>query len=806
MTRLAAWTKTARTAAPHLRCILVVLLALILIYLLYAGIQTYRHVTALRAHGATLREQALASPTMVGDALRVVEGDVARLRRDLGPLLWGMRRLGWVPWVGPAVRAGPDLLEAGALYLQAGIAAWDAAGEPLAEGMAADRALPEVAPTVIRSVAARREELDAAIEQARRAADLITGIDAERLPSRVGAPLARIQGILPLITAGFEALPLLPAIAPAEGTRTYLLLAQNNDELRATGGFISSIGTLTFVDGVPTLGPMQDSYAVEDWTKAHPDPPEALREHMGIDLWTTRDANWSPDFPTAARDVAALYELNQDTEVHGVIAADMVAAARLLEVLTPLTLPNGTTVAPGEVMDTLHESWSLPEDALITSGEVVTATQDFAAIEVELVLDDRPGMAWFDSVRLEDLSGAGDNLVLNPSFEEVTSAGPRHWTATGVNAQDGITTQHAHSGSRSYAVRGVEGRGKSVSQRIARGGRAGDAFRVAAESRAEAVDLKGGDYCLRVTFLGADGTRESVSVHFPVLTHDWATAGTDALLWEWWRQRKSVVGDMIAVVQRQVTTAPQRIPWLQLLETLQDVLQARGIQMHAFDADLTAFLQGLGWNGAIVDAAQDYLNVIECNTGYNKVSTAIAREATYSVTLDDVAHPSASLLLRYKHTGEETTDACDKFRDSLASTYEGLREGCYWAYVRVYAPAGATLTACEGGDTSCSEFQELNRTTFATSIALRPGEEAMLRLEYQLPPSVVNAGKYSLYLQRQAGIPSTPVEIQFRGDVVPDAVTVTARGTDSDMPASTDALRLDLPVDQTVTAILTADR
>lgn len=82
----------------------------------------------------------------------------------------------------------------------------------------------------------------------------------------------------------------------------------------------------------------------------------------------------------------------------------------------------------------------------------------------------------------------------------------------------------------------------------------------------------------------------------------------------------------------------------------------------------------------------------------------------------------------------------------------------------------------------------------------------MLRLEYQLPPSVVNAGKYSLYLQRQAGIPSTPVEIQFRGDVVPDAVTVTARGTDSDMPASTDALRLDLPVDQTVTAILTADR
>ena len=180
----------------------------------------------------------------------------------ISAVTWGMRRLGWVPWVGPAVRAGPDLLEAGALYLQAGIAAWDAAGEPLAEGMAADRALPEVAPTVIRSVAARREELDAAIEQARRAADLITGIDAERLPSRVGAPLARIQGILPLITAGFEALPLLPAIAPAEGRAPTSSCAEQR---RATGDgrFISGIGTLTFVDGVSTPA-LQDSYAVED--------------------------------------------------------------------------------------------------------------------------------------------------------------------------------------------------------------------------------------------------------------------------------------------------------------------------------------------------------------------------------------------------------------------------------------------------------------------------------------------------------------------------------------------------------------
>ena len=358
MTRLATWTRTARLAAPHLWRILLALLALILVYLLYAGAQTYRHATSLRAHASTLKNNALSNPGIVGDELWAVRGDVARLRRDLGPLLWAARGLGWVPWVGPTVRAGPDFVAAGALYLDVGIAAWAAAGEPLAQGMADDRGLQEVAPAVIRGIAAHRAELDAAVGQARRAAGLIAGIDAERLLPPLGDPLARVQGILPLATAGLEALPLLPSVAPAEGTRTYLLLAQNNDELRATGGFISSIGTLSFVDGVPALGPMQDSYAVEDWTKAHPDPPEALREHMGIDLWTTRDGNWSPDFPTSARDVAALYELNQGTEVHGVIAVDMAAAIRLLEVLTPLTLPGGATVEPGQVMETFRQSWS----------------------------------------------------------------------------------------------------------------------------------------------------------------------------------------------------------------------------------------------------------------------------------------------------------------------------------------------------------------------------------------------------------------------------------------------------------------
>lgn len=767
MTRFKTWISTARLAVPHLRRIVLAVLALLLAYLLYAGIQTYRHATSLRGHAATLKSQALANPTIVGDELHAVRDDVARLRRDLGPLLWAARALGWLPWVGPTLGAGPDLVEAGALYLDAGIVAWDAAGEPLAQGMATDRGLQQVAPEVIQGIAAHREDLDAAAEDVQRAADLIGGIDAARLPSRLGEPLARVQDLLPLATAGFEALPLVPELAPAEGTRTYLLLAQNNDELRATGGFISSIGTLTVVDGVPALGAMQDSYAVEDWTKAHPDPPEALRQHMGIDLWTTRDANWSPDFPTSAHDVAALYALNQGAEVHGVIAVDMAAAIRLLEVLTPLTLPDGATVAPGQVMETFRQSWSLPEDALITPGVVVTATHDFEAMEVDLVYSAQTGRAWFDAVEVVAVDEPEHNLVANPSFEEgVVGALPLAWEGVHLTAEDGSVADEAYEGERSFHIAGDVAANKALRQRIAHTGAAGQAFRVRALSRTENTDYRAGPYALVVRFIGVEGKVEERTLRFPDLAYHWATAGSTDIQADWLKGRKAITQQLVMAGARRVMAGAAAVPWIDLLEEANRLLAERHIQVSVTAPGAQALLARAGWDGAMRSGGGDYVAVVDSNVGYNKVTVSLEQAIHYAVELDPGGGARSTLTLRYRNTSTRAVGVCDKYRAYVPS-YELLTQGCYWGYVRVYVPDGAVLESATGSDDAVAVGREAGLTVFSGSLFLEPGDERELRFTYTLPDAGTADGAYALMVRKQAGTDAIPLEVEI---LAPDRI------------------------------------
>ena len=113
----------------------------------------------------------------------------------------------------------------------------------------------------------------------------------------------------------------------ANGPRTYLILAQNNHELRGTGGFISTIGFVRLEGGRITELNLVDSYAVDNFEQPHPQPPPALSERMGAQLLLLRDSNWSPDFPTTAQVARALYEQDKGLATDGAIALDLEARA-----------------------------------------------------------------------------------------------------------------------------------------------------------------------------------------------------------------------------------------------------------------------------------------------------------------------------------------------------------------------------------------------------------------------------------------------------------------------------------------------
>lgn len=170
--------------------------------------------------------------------------------------------------------------------------------------------------------------------------------------------LAKLDSVLPLAPPAIQALTAVPQLLGADQPRTYLLLIQNEDELRATGGFINSVGILRLAQGHFTFE-IQNSYALDNFPAvAYPAPPEALRTYMGADLWLLRDGNWSPDFPTAANTVAGLYRLGQGETVAGVVAVDQTALKYLLQAIGPLALSDGSGTVSADTLDQfLQDHW-----------------------------------------------------------------------------------------------------------------------------------------------------------------------------------------------------------------------------------------------------------------------------------------------------------------------------------------------------------------------------------------------------------------------------------------------------------------
>ena len=141
-----------------------------------------------------------------------------------------------------------------------------------------------------------------------------------------------------LVEKGRAASILLPDIAALNGSKNYLILLQNNAELRAGGGFIGSIAKISFENGKLKKIDANDVYAIDGQLTNHVEPPKEIKEDLGQKDWYLRDSNWEPDFPTSARQSEWFYTKETGESVQGVIAMDLTAAADLLATIGTLDL------------------------------------------------------------------------------------------------------------------------------------------------------------------------------------------------------------------------------------------------------------------------------------------------------------------------------------------------------------------------------------------------------------------------------------------------------------------------------------
>jgi hypothetical protein len=183
----------------------------------------------------------------------------------------------------------------------------------------------------------------------------------EAMPDGLSGPMqsarqemvGRIDELSPLIESYLTMSDRLPSILGWDRPRRYLVLTQNPAELRPTGGYIGSYGILTFDRGQPTERTFRDSALLDfPWEYPYIEPPSELTNYLlgPGQPWQFADANWSPDFPTSARDALRLY-VNEsgDDRIDGVIGITTYTIDELLKVTGPIAVPEyDVTIASGE--------------------------------------------------------------------------------------------------------------------------------------------------------------------------------------------------------------------------------------------------------------------------------------------------------------------------------------------------------------------------------------------------------------------------------------------------------------------------
>jgi DNA-directed RNA polymerase subunit L len=138
------------------------------------------------------------------------------------------------------------------------------------------------------------------------------------LSNKVKDAKQQLNLFLAMVKPLSDALPQIPELLGNRTPRKYLILFQNPDEIRPTGGFIGSVGILTLNDGFVSKFEIKDVYSIDGQLTRNIQPPEGFG--LITANWGLRDANYHPDFPTSAEAAAWLYEEAGFGSVDGVAA------------------------------------------------------------------------------------------------------------------------------------------------------------------------------------------------------------------------------------------------------------------------------------------------------------------------------------------------------------------------------------------------------------------------------------------------------------------------------------------------------
>jgi len=195
------------------------------------------------------------------------------------------------------------------------------------------------------------------------------------LKAKIGPLRGKLATLRGKLVSILPAADILPGVLGYPDAKNYLLIFQNDTELRPTGGFLSMVGELTVRDAELAGTDLNDVYALDGPSEAtvRPAPPAPIRKYIVIDKWYLRDANWSPDFTVAAGTIGKFYQEEYAAahsgaaapRIDGIIVVTPELATDILRVTGPITIDNKYKFDAANLVDELEFQ---VEKGFITAG------------------------------------------------------------------------------------------------------------------------------------------------------------------------------------------------------------------------------------------------------------------------------------------------------------------------------------------------------------------------------------------------------------------------------------------------------
>jgi len=193
----------------------------------------------------------------------------------------------------------------------------------------------------------------------------VRNLPAWAMPASISRHIQTAQKSLPevnnVLTDARRYLDILLEFAGQDYKRKYLFVFQNNQEVRATGGFIGTYGLMKVYKGEVEHLDIQSIYDADGQLKENTIPPKPLQALTH--RWNLRDANWFADFPTSANKIIQFYEQAGGPTVDGVIALTPPMVKDIVEVVGPIEMPKyNTTVTADKFVKIVQHKTSIAYD------------------------------------------------------------------------------------------------------------------------------------------------------------------------------------------------------------------------------------------------------------------------------------------------------------------------------------------------------------------------------------------------------------------------------------------------------------